>query len=45
MATPQHSLTELVEELAEQEADIRLGGGQAAIERQHKKNRLTARAD
>jgi acetyl-CoA carboxylase carboxyltransferase component len=37
------SLPELVAQLAEQEADIRLGGGQAAIERQHKKNRLTAR--
>jgi 3-methylcrotonyl-CoA carboxylase beta subunit len=37
------SLTELVAQLAEQEADIRLGGGQAAIDRQHKKKRLTAR--
>lgn len=37
------SLTELIAQLAEQEADIRLGGGQAAIERQHKKKRLTAR--
>ena len=38
-----NSLPELVAQLAEQEADIRLGGGQAAIERQHKKKRLTAR--
>jgi 3-methylcrotonyl-CoA carboxylase beta subunit len=37
------SLAELITSLAEQEADIRLGGGQAAIERQHKKGRLTAR--
>jgi 3-methylcrotonyl-CoA carboxylase beta subunit len=37
------SLTELFAQLAEQEADIHLGGGQAAIERQHKKKRLTAR--
>src|SRR5499427_3018569 len=38
-----NSLAELIAQLAEQEADIRLGGGQAAIERQHKKKRLTAR--
>ena len=37
------TLPELIAQLAEQEADIRLGGGQAAIERQHKKGRLTAR--
>ncbi len=37
------SLPELVARLAEQETDIRLGGGQAAIDRQHKKKRLTAR--
>jgi 3-methylcrotonyl-CoA carboxylase beta subunit len=37
------STAELVAQLAEQEADIRLGGGPAAIERQHKKGRLTAR--
>ncbi len=36
-------LPDLVAQLAEQEADIRLGGGQAAIQRQHKKKRLTAR--
>ncbi|HTQ40457.1 MAG TPA: acyl-CoA carboxylase subunit beta [Pirellulales bacterium] len=41
--TAQPSLAELIAQLAEQEADIRLGGGQAAIDRQHKKNRLTAR--
>ncbi len=39
----QISLRDLVAQLAEQETDIRLGGGQAAIERQHKKGRLTAR--
>ncbi len=33
-------LPDLVAQLAEQEADIRLGGGQAAIQRQHKKKRL-----
>ena len=44
MPTPaQPSIPELVAQLAEQESDIRLGGGQAAIARQHKKNRLTAR--
>jgi 3-methylcrotonyl-CoA carboxylase beta subunit len=37
------STAELVAQLAEQEADIRIGGGPAAIERQHKKGRLTAR--
>ena len=37
------SLADLVAQLAEQEADIRLGGGQAAIQRQHKKKRRTAR--
>ncbi|HEY2761565.1 MAG TPA: carboxyl transferase domain-containing protein, partial [Pirellulales bacterium] len=37
------SLAELIAQFAEQEADIRLGGGQAAIDRQHKKKRLTAR--
>ena len=41
--TAQPSLPELLTQFAEQEADIRLGGGQAAIERQHKKGRLTAR--
>jgi acetyl-CoA carboxylase carboxyltransferase component len=44
MSTPvKSSLPDLIVQLAEQEADIRLGGGQAAIERQHKKKRLTAR--
>jgi 3-methylcrotonyl-CoA carboxylase beta subunit len=37
------SLPDILSQLAEQETDIRLGGGQAAIERQHKKGRLTAR--
>src|SRR3954467_7145728 len=36
------SLAQRIAQLAEQEADIRLGG-QTAIERQHKKGRLTAR--
>src|SRR5215475_1486973 len=39
----QSSLPELIAQLAEQETDIRLGGGQPAVERQHKKKRLTAR--
>jgi len=37
------SLAELVAELQRQEEHIRLGGGAAAIERQHGKGRLTAR--
>jgi 3-methylcrotonyl-CoA carboxylase beta subunit len=41
--TAPSSLPDLIAQLAEQETDIRLGGGQAAIERQHKKGRLTAR--
>jgi acetyl-CoA carboxylase carboxyltransferase component len=36
-------LIDLLAQLSEQEADIMLGGGQAASERQHKKGRLTAR--
>src|SRR5262249_19304824 len=36
-------LTDLLAQLSEQEADIMLGGGQTAIERQQKKGRLTAR--
>jgi len=32
-----------VDDLATQEAKIKLGGGQKAVERQHEKNRLTAR--
>jgi 3-methylcrotonyl-CoA carboxylase beta subunit len=36
-------LTDLLAQLSEQEADIMLGGGQAAIDRQHKKGRRTAR--
>ena len=32
-----------MDELADQEARIRLGGGPKAIERQHEKGRLTAR--
>lgn len=43
MSNSLQSLADLVAQLAEQEADIRLGGGLAAIERQHKKKRLTAR--
>jgi 3-methylcrotonyl-CoA carboxylase beta subunit len=37
------SLAELVERLQEIEAEITLGGGHAAVERQHAKGRLTAR--
>lgn len=37
------SSAELVAQLTEQETDLRLGGGPTAIERQHKKRRLTAR--
>ena len=33
----------LIADLATEQADIELGGGKAAIERQHKKGRLTAR--
>ena len=33
----------LISDLATEQADIELGGGQRAIERQHKKGRLTAR--
>ena len=33
----------LIGDLAAEKADIELGGGQRAIERQHKKGRLTAR--
>src|SRR5438552_14382905 len=40
---PSSSLHTLLDELHRQEAQIREGGGNAAIERQHAKNRLTAR--
>src|SRR5215471_1020697 len=43
MPDSQRRLTDLLSQLSEQEADIMLGGGRAAIERQHKKGRLTAR--
>lgn len=45
MPDPTHinALRELTEEFHQSEAKIRLGGGPAAIERQHKKGRLTAR--
>jgi acetyl-CoA carboxylase carboxyltransferase component len=36
-------MQQLVDELRRQEARIREGGGKSAVERQHKKNRLTAR--
>ncbi len=36
-------MQELIAEIRRQEEQIRLGGGKSAIERQHKKNRLTAR--
>jgi 3-methylcrotonyl-CoA carboxylase beta subunit len=43
MSDNREHLNDLLRQLSEQEADIMLGGGQAAIERQHKKGRLTAR--
>lgn len=42
-AVVEHTLRGLVEQFREQETRIRLGGGAKAIERQHEKNRLTAR--
>lgn len=42
-ASPLESLEPLVERLHVEEAEIRLGGGLTAIERQHAKGRLTAR--
>lgn len=42
-SSTQNSFSDLLAQFAEQEADVRLGGGQAAIDRQHKKNRLTVR--
>ena len=36
-------MQELIQELRQQEEQIRLGGGDKAIARQHQKNRLTAR--
>ena len=41
--TPPATLTQLLLELKRQESEIRLGGGTAAIDRQHAKQRLTAR--
>src|SRR6516164_5097107 len=41
--SPAESMQQLVDELRRQEARIREGGGKSAIERQHKKHRLTAR--
>ncbi len=41
--SPAESMQQLVDELRRQEAKIREGGGKSATERQHKKNRLTAR--
>ncbi len=41
--TTADSLSELTARLMAEEAQIALGGGQAAIERQHQKGRLTAR--
>jgi acetyl-CoA carboxylase carboxyltransferase component len=43
MADPQPSLPELMEKIRRQEQIVRQGGGAAAITRQHKKGRLTAR--
>ncbi len=39
----ENNLRALTEQFAQQEVAIRLGGGAKAIERQHEKNRLTAR--
>lgn len=39
----EHNLRAVTEQFAQQEVAIRLGGGAKAIERQHEKNRLTAR--
>jgi 3-methylcrotonyl-CoA carboxylase beta subunit len=38
-----NELSQLVEDIRHQEEQIRLGGGQRAVERQHAKGRLTAR--
>ena len=43
LANSSPSLEKLWEELCAQQADLRLGGGSEAIERQHAKQRLTAR--
>lgn len=43
MAAQSNPITEREEEILRQEEQIRLGGGNKAIERQHAKNRLTAR--
>jgi acetyl-CoA carboxylase carboxyltransferase component len=43
MTTPINPLRELVETFRSAEAQIRLGGGHKAIDRQHEKGRLTAR--
>lgn len=41
--TPASSLAELADHIRDEEAAIRLGGGRAAIDRQHEKGRWTAR--
>ncbi len=41
--TTAESLSELTARIMAEEAEIAVGGGQAAIERQHEKGRLTAR--
>lgn len=43
MSTPSSQLVDLLADLRRQEEKLRLGGGPAAIERQHGKHRLTAR--
>jgi 3-methylcrotonyl-CoA carboxylase beta subunit len=42
-ATPANPLVELTRQIQAEEAQIALGGGKKAIERQHEKGRLTAR--
>jgi 3-methylcrotonyl-CoA carboxylase beta subunit len=42
-STPREGLREYVSAYMKEEAKIRMGGGQAAIDRQHEKGRLTAR--
>jgi acetyl-CoA carboxylase carboxyltransferase component len=42
-ASPSADLIQLIAALEQEEAEIRQGGGKAAIDRQHKKGRLTAR--
>jgi len=43
VASQSAALAQLIAALEQEEAEVRQGGGQAAIDRQHKKGRLTAR--